>query len=126
MRSDSTTLTIAHRLATIRRADWIIVLSSEGDVAEQGTYAQLTRNKDGAFNTLMKMQMEGVTQPPPEETSGEIYEEVEEEAKLEAEMKEEEERRLERDREEMEREREERDKELELREKEKAVAETQL
>ena len=36
-------LTIAHRLATIRRADWIIVLSSEGEVAEQGTYAQLSR-----------------------------------------------------------------------------------
>jgi putative ABC transport system ATP-binding protein len=126
MRSDSTTLTIAHRLATIRRADWIIVLSSQGDVAEQGTYAQLTRKKDGAFNTLMKMQMEGVTQPTPEETSGAIHEEAEKEAKLEAEMKEAEERRLETERVEREKEREERDKELELREKEKAVAETQL
>src|SRR5256885_6961822 len=54
MRSDSTTLTIAHRLATIRRADWIIVLSSEGQVAEQGTYAQLSRRPDGAFNKLMR------------------------------------------------------------------------
>jgi len=117
MRSDSTTLTIAHRLATIRRADWIIVLSSEGDVAEQGTYAHLTRRKHGAFNRLMKMQMEGVVQPE-EDKGGVIYEEAEKEEKIEAQIKEEEERRLE--------EREEREKDLEEREKAKTAAETQL
>jgi putative ABC transport system ATP-binding protein len=122
MRSDSTTLTIAHRLATIRRADWIIVLSSEGDVAEQGTYAELVRKKDGAFNRLMKMQMEGVVRP--EDRGGVIYEEAEKEEKLEAQMKEEEERRAEEEREAQEKEREERDKESERREKEKAAAET--
>ena len=98
MRSDSTTLTIAHRLATIRRADWIIVLSSEGQVAEQGTYAQLTRRPDGAFNKLMKMQMEGLGELP-KESSGVIYEEAEQEEKEEQQLKEEEEARLEQERE---------------------------
>jgi putative ABC transport system ATP-binding protein len=93
MRSDSTTLTIAHRLATVRRADWIIVLSSEGEVAEQGTYAQLSRKPKGAFNKLMQMQMEGIN--PPEPQDGVIYEEAEKEEKAEQEMKEEEEARLE-------------------------------
>lgn len=98
MRSDSTTLTIAHRLATIRRADWIIVLSSEGQVAEQGTYAQLTRRPDGAFNKLMKMQMEGLAELP-RESSGVIYEEAEKEEKEEKELKEQEEARVEEERE---------------------------
>jgi len=89
MRSDSTTLTIAHRLATIRRADWIIVLSSEGRVAEQGTYAQLTKKTDGAFNKLMQMQLEGLSTPS-EDKCGIIYEEAEEEEKEEQALKEEE------------------------------------
>jgi putative ABC transport system ATP-binding protein len=102
MRSDSTTLTIAHRLATIRRADWIIVLSSEGQVAEQGTYAQLSRKKDGAFNKLMQMQMEGLSdkqQQPGRKVNGIIYEEAEEEEKAEKALKEAEEARLEEERE---------------------------
>jgi putative ABC transport system ATP-binding protein len=95
MRSDSTTLTIAHRLATVRRADWIIVLSSEGEVAEQGTYAQLSKKPNGAFNKLMRMQMEGQAEPPPECKDGIIYEEAEREEKEEQALKEEEEARLE-------------------------------
>src|SRR5579859_1815670 len=98
MRSDSTTLTIAHRLATIRRADWIIVLSSEGQVAEQGTYAQLSRRPDGAFNKLMKMQMEGLNELQ-EHKSGVIYEEAEMEEKEEQAMKEAEEARMEEEKE---------------------------
>lgn len=101
MRSDSTTLTIAHRLATIRRADWIIVLSSEGQVAEQGTYAQLSRKQNGAFNKLMQMQMEGLSeqQQSQECKDGIIHEEAEKEEKAEQALKEEEEARLERERE---------------------------
>jgi len=99
MRSDSTTLTIAHRLATIRRADWIIVLSSDGKVAEQGTYAQLSRKgPDGAFNKLMKMQMEGLAEIP-RPNNGVIYEEAEQEEKEEQALKEAEEARLEAERE---------------------------
>lgn len=89
MRSDSTTLTIAHRLATVRRADWIIVLSSEGRVAEQGTYAQLTKKTDGAFNKLMQMQLEGLSTPS-KDKGGIIYEEAEKEEKEEQALKEEE------------------------------------
>src|SRR5271169_2727783 len=98
MRSDSTTLTIAHRLATIRRADWIIVLSSDGSVAEQGTYADLSRRPNGAFTRLMKMQMEGLVDPPVSETDGVIYEEAEkviEEEEREVELSEEKERKRE-------------------------------
>lgn len=95
MRSDSTTLTIAHRLATIRRADWIIVLSPEGRVAEQGTYAQLTRKPNGAFNKLMQMQMEGLVAPPEDRKDGIIYEEAEDEERAEQALKEEEARRKE-------------------------------
>jgi putative ABC transport system ATP-binding protein len=99
MRSDSTTLTIAHRLATIRRADWIIVLSSDGKVAEQGTYLQLQRNgPDGAFNKLMKMQMEGLAEIP-KLNDGVIHEEAEMEEKEEQALKEEEEARLEEEKE---------------------------
>jgi putative ABC transport system ATP-binding protein len=98
MRSKSTTLTIAHRLATIRRADWIIVLSSEGQVAEQGTYLQLSRRPDGAFNKLMRMQMEGLAELPGQSKDGRIHEEAEEEEKEQA-LKEAEEARLEEERE---------------------------
>jgi putative ABC transport system ATP-binding protein len=99
MRSKSTTLTIAHRLATIRRADWIIVLSSEGQVAEQGTYAQLSRRPNGAFNKLMRMQMEGLAELPGPSRDGRIHEEAEEEEKEEQALKEAEEARLEEERE---------------------------
>jgi len=96
MRSDSTTLTIAHRLATIRRADSIIVLSSDGTVAEQGTYSELVKKTNGSFNKLMKMQLEGLPAPAiVEEQNGVIYEEAEEEEKEEQAMKEEEEARKE-------------------------------
>ncbi|BFZ60342.1 ATP-binding cassette permease mdl1 [Saitoella coloradoensis] len=57
MAGDLTTITIAHRLATIRRADSIIVLSPNGDVAEQGTFDELIA-KDGAFARLMEFQLD--------------------------------------------------------------------
>jgi putative ABC transport system ATP-binding protein len=94
MRSDSTTLTIAHRLATIRRANWIIVLSLEGRVAEQGTNAELSRKPDGSFNKLMKMQMEGLSVGPRVRKDGVIHEEAEKEEKKEEEARRAEEARL--------------------------------
>ncbi|KAG7289481.1 multidrug-resistance transporter mdr2 [Staphylotrichum longicolle] len=55
----STTISIAHRLSTIKRSDRIIVLSSEGTVAEVGSYAALSADKNSAFSKLMEWQMSG-------------------------------------------------------------------
>lgn len=52
-----TTLIIAHRLATIRNADRIIVLTDEG-IAEEGTHKELL-DKDGIYARLYKTQFEG-------------------------------------------------------------------
>ncbi|GAA0286762.1 ATP-binding cassette subfamily B protein [Gracilibacillus halotolerans] len=51
-----TTLVIAHRLATIRNADRIVVVTQEG-IAEQGSYKELL-DKDGIFARLHKIQYE--------------------------------------------------------------------
>ncbi len=51
---DRTTLVIAHRLATVRAADRIIVLS-EGETVEQGTHAELTA-AGGLYARLAKLQ----------------------------------------------------------------------
>lgn len=58
LRSNNTTISIAHRLSTIKRSDTIVVLNSEGKVAEQGTYQELS-SRDGPFTQLMEWQMHG-------------------------------------------------------------------
>lgn len=52
-----TSVVIAHRLATIRNADKIVVLQS-GTVQEIGTHAQLILNEQGLYHKLSKMQFE--------------------------------------------------------------------
>lgn len=59
LRGSNTTISIAHRLSTIKRSDTIICLGSDGRVAEQGSYADLSSRKDGAFSKLMEWQMSG-------------------------------------------------------------------
>ncbi|KAL8957893.1 MAG: hypothetical protein Q9193_004946 [Seirophora villosa] len=59
LKGNNTTISIAHRLSTIKRSDTIIVLSSDGKVAEQGSYAELSGRPDGAFTKLMEWQMSG-------------------------------------------------------------------
>jgi putative ABC transport system ATP-binding protein len=59
LKGRSTTISIAHRLSTIKRSDRIIVLSSEGTVAEVGSYAALSADKESAFSKLMEWQMSG-------------------------------------------------------------------
>ena len=55
--SDRTTIVIAHRLATVRAADRIIVME-DGRIVEEGTHDTLTRAL-GLYARLAKMQFEG-------------------------------------------------------------------
>ncbi|KAF3107819.1 ATP-binding cassette permease mdl1 [Orbilia oligospora] len=58
MAGSTTTISIAHRLSTIKRSERIIVLGTNGKVAEEGTYAELT-SREGAFSKLMESQLGG-------------------------------------------------------------------
>ena len=55
--TDRTTIIIAHRLATIRKVDKIFVLN-RGEIVESGTHSELSLHPDGAYNNLVKLQME--------------------------------------------------------------------
>lgn len=59
LKGNNTTISIAHRLSTIKRSDTIIVLSSDGRVAQQGSYDELSKDRSGAFTQLMEWQMSG-------------------------------------------------------------------
>jgi putative ABC transport system ATP-binding protein len=89
LQENNTTISIAHRLSTIKRSDRIICINAEGQVAEEGTYEDLTANPTGAFNKLMEWQMSGgeelasVKSPMPTEIE-EIEEELEQETQEEA------------------------------------------
>jgi putative ABC transport system ATP-binding protein len=67
LRGNNTTISIAHRLSTIQRSDTIIVLGTDGRVAEQGSYRELSSRPGGAFTKLMEWQLSGgeTTPPPP-------------------------------------------------------------
>jgi ABC-type multidrug transport system fused ATPase/permease subunit len=52
-----TTIIIAHRLATVRKADKIYVIS-EGKVAEEGTHDTLSEIEGGLYSNLVKLQFE--------------------------------------------------------------------
>ena len=53
---ECTTLVIAHRLATIRSADFIVVMN-EGEIVEQGSHEQLLAQA-GFYRRLYQMQFE--------------------------------------------------------------------
>lgn len=59
LKGHNTTISIAHRLSTIKRSDKIIVLGSDGKVAEQGSYKELSADPESAFSKLMEWQMSG-------------------------------------------------------------------
>ncbi len=50
-----TTIAIAHRLSTLKKADRIIVIKG-GNLVEQGTHAELMKIDDGTYRKLVKMQ----------------------------------------------------------------------
>ena len=52
-----TTLIIAHRLATIRKVDKIYVLA-DGQVIEAGTHEELSRNDEGTYSNLVRLQLQ--------------------------------------------------------------------
>jgi ATP-binding cassette subfamily B protein len=55
---ERTTIIIAHRLATVRAADRIIVLD-QGRIVEEGTHASLSTAK-GLYARLAKLQFDGM------------------------------------------------------------------
>jgi len=52
---NKTTLIIAHRLSTVRKADKILVLD-KGRIAEQGRHEELIKIKDGIYRKLYELQ----------------------------------------------------------------------
>ncbi len=57
--ANRTTIVIAHRLATVRAADRIIVME-EGRIVEEGTHDSLSRS-GGTYQRLARLQFEGLT-----------------------------------------------------------------
>jgi putative ABC transport system ATP-binding protein len=60
MTENSTTISIAHRLSTIKRSDSLVVLGTDGRVAEQGSFNELIAQPDSALSKLLKAQAEDV------------------------------------------------------------------
>ncbi|KXS99482.1 hypothetical protein AC578_3772 [Pseudocercospora eumusae] len=89
LRGDNTTISIAHRLSTIQRSDTIIVIGTDGKVAQVGPYRDLAADKEGAFAKLMEWQMSGgqAAQQAPRKQEEEENELTEEE-RMRARMKE--------------------------------------
>lgn len=50
-----TSIVIAHRLATVRKADKILVLE-KGEIVEQGTHQELSQKENGRYRSLSEMQ----------------------------------------------------------------------
>ena len=55
--TNRTTIAIAHRLSTLRKADRLIILE-KGEVIEEGTHEQLAVKEDGVYAKLLNMQRE--------------------------------------------------------------------
>jgi len=70
-----TTVVVAHRLSTIRKADLICVVQ-EGRVVEQGSHGELLRNPEGAYSQLVRLQHgPSISEGPAEEEVPTVEEE---------------------------------------------------
>ncbi|MFD3000758.1 ABC transporter ATP-binding protein [Pontibacter toksunensis] len=54
---DRTTIVIAHRLATIRKVDKILVIDG-GEIVEEGSHEMLSMNPEGIYANLLRLQFE--------------------------------------------------------------------
>ncbi|KAK5129441.1 multidrug-resistance transporter mdr2 [Meristemomyces frigidus] len=86
LEGNNTTISIAHRLSTIQRSDSIICFGADGKVAQVGTYADLSADKEGAFAKLMEWQMSGGSTPASELNSSETNPRFSEEEEIEADL----------------------------------------
>ncbi len=66
--ADRTTVVIAHRLSTVRRANRIVVIE-DGTIQEMGTHQELLNREDGHYRRLYRLQFAGERDP--------IFEELE-------------------------------------------------
>jgi ATP-binding cassette subfamily B protein len=55
--ANRTTIAIAHRLSTLRKADRLVILN-QGDLVETGTHDELAEKEDGLYAKLLSMQSE--------------------------------------------------------------------
>ena len=55
--AERTTIAIAHRLSTLRKAHRLIILE-KGEIIEQGTHEELVAKEDGLYAKLLRMQHE--------------------------------------------------------------------
>jgi len=55
--SNRTTIAIAHRLSTLRKADRLVILD-KGEITEQGTHEELISKEHGLYAKLLRMQTE--------------------------------------------------------------------
>ena len=58
--ADRTTVVIAHRLATVKKADQVVVLD-QGRVVESGTHAELLDRPEGLYHYLHRLQLQSST-----------------------------------------------------------------
>ncbi len=55
--ANRTTIAIAHRLSTLRKADRLVILD-KGEIIEQGSHEELAAKEDGLYAKLLRMQTE--------------------------------------------------------------------
>ncbi|KAK7337590.1 hypothetical protein VNO77_18172 [Canavalia gladiata] len=69
-----TTVVVAHRLSTVRNADMIAVIH-RGKLVEKGTHIELTRDPEGAYSQLIRLQ-EGTKKESEETTDDQKKKEI--------------------------------------------------